>query len=291
MAITRVKQLDPLGGVLGSLRPGSAAPKVLLDRDEERELARRAGAGDVTAEQRLIASLQGFVVRTAKAYRRSGVPMSDLVQEGMVGLIQAVRRFNPEKDVRLATYAVWWIRAAMLDHIVRSWSIVRLSTTSAQKSLFLQLRRLSGLIGSADALSEDIIQKLADRFETTAADVRALARRVTHRDTSLDQAIVVHDGSTTTWLDQLRTDEPTAEEKLVMDSERRLTAELTAVALAHLPAREQFIIRNRYFSGAKRTLASIGHELNLSKDRVRQLEARALSTLREILGQGLAQHR
>ena len=291
MAITRVKQLDPLGGVLGSLRPGSAAQKVLLDRDEERELARRAGAGDVTAEQRLIASLQGFVVRTAKAYRRSGVPMSDLVQEGMVGLIQAVRRFNPEKDVRLATYAVWWIRAAMLDHIVRSWSIVRLSTTSAQKSLFLQLRRLSALIGSADALSEDIIQKLADRFETTAADVRALARRVTHRDTSLDQAIVVHDGSTTTWLDQLRADEPTAEEKLVMDSERRLTAELTAVALAHLPAREQFIIRNRYCSGAKRTLASIGHELNLSKDRVRQLESRALSTLREILGQGLAQHR
>jgi RNA polymerase sigma-32 factor len=279
MAITRAKQL------------GSHASPRLLDRDEERELARRAGAGDITAEQRLIASLQGFVVRTAKAYRRSGVPMPDLVQEGMVGLIQAVRRFNPEKDVRLATYAVWWIRAAMLDHIVRSWSLVRLSTTSAQKSLFLQLRRLSALIGSADALSEDIIQKLADRFETTAADVRALARRVTHRDTSLDQTIAAHDGNAATWLDQLPADEPTAEEKLVMDSERKLVADLTAFALAHLPAREQFIIRNRYFSGAKRTLASIGRELNLSKDRVRQLEARALATLREIMGARLAQHR
>jgi len=265
-------------------------PKRFLNRDEERELARRAGAGDVTAEQHLIASLQGFVVRTAKAYRRSGVPMPDLVQEGMVGLIQAVRRFNPEKDVRLATYAVWWIRAAMLDHIVRSWSLVRLSTTSAQKSLFLQLRRLGGVIDSADALSEDIIQRLAERFETTAADVRSLARRVIHRDTSLNQGIASSDGETT-WLDQLRVDEPTVEEKLVMDSERKSIADLVAFALAHLPAREQFIIRNRYFSGAKRTLASIGHELNLSKDRVRQLEARALATLRDVLGQRLAQHR
>jgi RNA polymerase sigma-32 factor len=282
MAIPRVKQLGPV--------MAAGTPKRFLDRDEERELARRAGAGDVTAEQRLIASLQGFVVRTAKAYRRSGVPMPDLIQEGMVGLIQAVRRFNPEKDVRLATYAVWWIRAAMLDHIVRSWSLVRLSTTSAQKSLFLQLRRLGGVIDSADALSEDIIQRLAERFETTAADVRSLARRVIHRDTSLNQGIAAPDGETT-WLDQLRVDEPTAEEKLVMDSERKSIADLVAFALARLPAREQFIIRNRYFSGAKRTLASIGNELNLSKDRVRQLEARALATLRDVLGQRLAQHR
>ena len=287
MAIPRAKQLGPLVG----RHAGSRPPQRLLDRDEERELARRAGAGDVSAEQRLIASLQGFVVRTAKAYRRSGVPMPDLVQEGMVGLIQAVRRFNPDKDVRLATYAVWWIRAAMLDHIVRSWSLVRLSTTSAQKSLFIHLRRLSALLGSADALSEDIIQRLADRFETTASDVRALARRVTHRDTSLDQPIAAQDGNTATLLDQLRVDEPTAEEKLVMDSDRKLIADLTSFALAHLPAREQFIIRNRYFSGAKRTLASLGHELNLSKDRVRQLEARALATLREIMGARLAQHR
>lgn len=279
MAITRAKQL------------GFATPARRLDRDEERDLARRAGAGDANAEQRLIASLQGFVVRTAKAYRRSGVPMPDLIQEGMVGLVQAVRRFNPEKDVRLATYAVWWIRAAMLDHIVRSWSLVRLSTTSAQKSLFLQLRRLSALIDGADALSDDIIQKLADRFETTAADVRALARRVMYRDASLHQPIAASDGASATLLDRLPLDEPNVEEKLVMESERKLLADLTAFALAHLPAREQFIIRNRYFSEAKRTFDSIGRELNLSKDRVRQLEARALATLRDVLGQRLAQNR
>lgn len=279
MAIVRAKQLGPQGA-------GRQ-----LDREEERELARRAGAGDTTAEQRLIASLQGFVVRTAKAYRRSGVPVPDLVQEGMVGLIQAVRRFNPEKDVRLATYAVWWIRAAMLDHIVRSWSLVRLSTTSAQKSLFLQLRRLTALIGTADSLSDEIIQRLADRFETTAADVRALARRVTHRDTSLNSRVAPGDGVDTTWIDRLAADAPTVEDRLVMDSEKKVLAEVVTFALARLPAREQFIIRNRYFSGAKRTFDSIGRELNLSKDRVRQLEARALASLRDILGQGLSRQR
>lgn len=278
MAISIAKQL------------GRTSAESQLDREEERELARRAGAGDATAEEKLVACHLGFVVRIAKAYRRTGVPMSDLIQEGMVGLVQAVRRFNPDKDVRLTTYAVWWIRAAMLDHIVRSWSLVRLSTTSAQKSLFLQLRRLTALIGTADALSDEIIQRLADRFETTAADVRALARRVTHRDTSLNVPVATGAGETS-WIDRLADEEPSVEDRLVLESERKLVTEVVAFALARLPAREQFIIRNRYFSGAKRTLASIGRELNLSKDRVRQLEARALSTLRDILGPGLARIR
>ena len=277
--------------ILGAKQLGLYRSKAKLDRDEERELARLAVAGDTSAEQRLVASLYGFVVRTAKAYGRSGIPIPDLVQEGMVGLIQAVRRFNPDKDVRLTTYAIWWIRAAMLDHIVRSWSLVRLSTTSAQKSLFLHLRRLTAMMGSADALSEDIIQRLADRFETTAADVRSLALRVTHRDVSLNQPIAGRADDSQSWLDRLVCEQPTTEERLAADGERTALSGLVALALSRLPAREQFIIRNRYFSGAKRTLASIGRELNLSKDRVRQLEARALATMRDVLGSGLAQHR
>jgi RNA polymerase sigma-32 factor len=270
-------------------QPG--APKA-LDREEERELARRAGAGDVRAEERLIQSYHNFVVRIARAYRLSGVPTADLVQEGIVGLLQAVRRFNPERDVRLATYAVWWIRAAMLDHIVRSWSLVRLGTSSAQKSLFLRLRRVSSLIESADSLSDDFIQRLAGRFETTAAEVRGLARRLTQRDQSLNAPVSTKEpAASATWLDLLASDEPNPEDRLVAASEHRLLADLVALALARLPAREQFIIRNRYLSEAKRTLASIGRELNLSKDRVRQLEARALASLREILGARLAELR
>ena len=275
-----------------------AAPKLKqlvsqrLDREEERELARRAGAGDVRAEERLIASYFNFVVRIARAYRLSGVPTADLVQEGILGLLHAVRRFNPDKDVRLSTYAVWWIRAAMLDHIVRSWSLVRLGTSSAQKSLFLQLRRLTTLIGNADALSDEIIQRLSGRFETTAAEVRALARRITQRDQSLDAQLGARDkGAASTLLDLLASEEPNPEDRLMVESDRRHLADIVTFALARLPDREQFIIRNRYLTEAKRTLASIGRELNLSKDRVRQLEARALASLREILGSRLAELR
>jgi RNA polymerase sigma-32 factor len=215
-----------------------------------------------------------------------------LVQEGILGLLHAVRRFNPDKGVRLSTYAVWWIRAAMLDHIVRSWSLVRLGTSSAHKSLFLQLRRLTALIGSADALSDEIIQRLSGRFETTAAEVRALARRITQRDQSLDARVSAKDpAATTTLLDLLASEEPNPEDRLVIESERRQLADVVTFALARLPDREQFIIRSRYLTEAKRTLASIGRELNLSKDRVRQLEARALASLREILGSRLAETR
>jgi RNA polymerase sigma-32 factor len=151
---------------------------------------------------------------------------------------------------------------------------------------------VTALIESADNLSDELIRGLAGRFETTAAEVRGLARRIMQRDQSLHAPIAPSDaGSAATWLDLLASDEPTPEDRLVIESERRLLADLVAFGLARLPAREQFIIRNRYLSEAKRTLASIGRELNLSKDRVRQLEARALTSLREIVGARLAELR
>ena len=258
----------------------------ILGKEEERALARRAIEGDETAEEQLINSHLAFVMKVAKGYKRSGVPMSDLIQEGMVGLIKAVRRFNPDFDTRLSTYAKWWIRAAIQDHIVNSWSLVRLSTTSAQKSLFLNLRRKTfELMEGADALSENIVTQLAERFETTAVDVRNLARRVTLRDQSLDAPISDEYGET--WLDQLKCDAKTPEECIVQESEKTILSELMELALEKLPASEQFIIKNRYFVEAKKTFASIGRELNLSKDRVRQLENRALQTLKELTEPGL----
>tara|TARA_B100000315_G_scaffold254027_1_gene294163 strand:- start:2396 stop:3235 length:840 start_codon:yes stop_codon:yes gene_type:complete len=260
-----------------------------LEKEEERELALRAGQGDKEATDRLITSHFNYVVKLAKGYRRSGVPMADLIQEGMVGLAQAVKRFNPEKNVRLSTYAMWWIRASMQDHIVRSWSMVRLSTSSAQKSLFLNLRRMTtDLIDGADALSDDIVSRLAERFETTAADVRNLSRRVTTKDLSLN--VQVSEDRNESWLDLLASDEPTAEEVLAAEGDRLQLSDIIAKALANLPDREQFIIRHRYFSEAKQTFAAIGQELNLSKDRVRQLEARALLTLQELLEPVLRGH-
>ena len=138
-----------------------------LGREEERELARRAGAGDDVAVDRLVASQIAFVVKIARNYRQSGIPMSDLIQEGMVGLVQAIKRFNPERDVRLGTYAAWWIRASIQDHVVKSWSMVRFSTNSAQKSLFFNLRRMTAeFFDGADALSDELTAKIAERFDT-----------------------------------------------------------------------------------------------------------------------------
>jgi RNA polymerase sigma-32 factor len=260
-----------------------------LGKEEERELALRAGNGDKEASDRLITSHFNYVVKLAKGYRRSGVPLSDLIQEGMVGLAQAVKRFNPEKNVRLSTYAMWWIRASMQDHIVRSWSMVRLSTTSAQKSLFLNLRRLTAdLIDGADALSDEIVTRLAERFETTSADVRNLARRVTSKDQSLN--VKISSDGDESWLDMLASNAPTPEEALEVKGDRLQLSGIITKALANLPDREQFIIRNRYLSEAKKTFATIGKDLNLSKDRVRQLEARALQKLQEILEPILVGH-
>ena len=269
----------------GSSEPGK---KSLLGREEERDLARRAEDGDTAAAEKLITSHLGFVVNVAKGYHRSGIPMSDLVQEGVIGLVHAVKKFNPDMDARLSTYARWWIRASIQDHVVRSWSLVRLSTSSAQKSLFLNLRRKTAeLLDGADALSDTLAAQLAERFETTAADVKNLARRVAQRDQSLDTPL--SDDSANSWLDLLRSDAPSPEDKLAEESETTALSELMTLALESLPDRERFIIRNRYFTEAKQTFASIGRELDLSKDRVRQLEARALESLRDFLEPGLAE--
>ena len=167
--------------------------------------------------------------------------------------------------------------------------MVRLSTTSAQKSLFLNLRRLTAdLIDGADALSDEIVTRLAERFETTSADVRNLARRVTSKDQSLN--VKISSDGDESWLDMLASNAPTPEEALEVKGDRLQLSGIITKALANLPDREQFIIRNRYLSEAKKTFATIGKDLNLSKDRVRQLEARALQKLQEILEPILVGH-
>ena len=245
----------------------------LLAREEERDLARRAIDGDDAAEKKLIESNLSFVMSVARVYKRSGVPMSDLFQEGILGLIQAVKRFDPEFNTRLSTYAKWWIRASIQDYIVRSWSLVRLSTTSTQKSLFLSLKRRTWeLMEGADNFGENIAGHLAERFETTASDVISLARRITHRDISINFSN----------FEVIESDAKTPEQLVEEQSERLEMVSIMKWGLDKLPAREQFIIKNRYFVEVKRTFASIGQDLGLSKDRVRQLEFRALETLRKL---------
>ena len=272
----------------------AAVDEPVLGRDEERELARRAEAGDADAAGRLIASHLRFVIKIARRYRGSGLPMSDIIQEGTVGLIRAVRRFNPDRGVRLSTYAMWWIRSAIQDHVMHSWSLVRMGTTNAQKALILRLRQVTAeLIGGAEGLSDEITARLAKSFGATANEVATLARRLAGGDWSLDQPMAGPggDGDQRTWMDCLTSDAPTPEQAVAEANERRFVSDIVGKALAMLPPREQLVIRKRYFEEVRQTFEAIGRELGVSKDRVRQLETRALAKLRDLLQPALAGNR
>lgn len=260
----------------------------LLSLQEEQELAQRLRAGDEAAARRLIISHLRFVIRIARRYRRTGLPLADLVQEGTVGLILAVRRFRPERDVRLSTYAMWSIRAAIQDYVVRSWSVVRVGTTAKQKSLFFSLSRV--LSGEAAAL-EARLAEFAKRSGTRMADILTVARRLTTRDQSLDAPSGNAAEPRVDLLMTLADGSPDPEARLVEVSERRLIAAAIAQGCAKLAPRELHIIRRRYLAQAGATLEAVARELDLSKERVRQLERQALAqlhdTLAPLLRQGL----
>lgn len=268
----------------------TAAQQPMLEVEEERRLAREALSGDADAADRLVLSHLRMVFKIARSYRGSGLPMSDLVQQGVLGLIHAVQKFNPDREVRLSTYAMWWIRAAIQDHVVRSWSVVRVGTTNAQKALFLRLRRMTAdFFDGAGELSDEIVQKLARGLGTTATDVSALARRLANGgDQSLDHPdgganTTTESSGRSSFLDNLICTRPNPEEALADASERRFVAELIDKALGMLPPRERLIIERRYFAEARATFDAIGREIGLSKDRVRQLERIALDRLRDML--------
>lgn len=252
-----------------------------LSRGEERELFRRLRGGDKAAASKLVTSHLRFVLHIAKRYTSHGHPLSDLIQEGTVGLLEAVKRFNPDRDVQLSTYAMWWIRAAIQDYVVRSRSLVKVGTTAAQKSLFFNLRRRVGELVDGDGPSEEFARNLASRFNTSVAEVFNFARRIARPDQSLDVATSRTDDSTA--MDQVRDQRPTPEDVLVAESEGQFWLERLGRALTALPPRELLIIRRRFLTEKAPSRAALGAELGLSKERVRQLEVRALARLQAIL--------
>jgi len=272
-----------------------------LTAEEEQSLARLAAEGDREAVDRLVASHLPFVLKIARRYRSYGLEMSDLIQEGTVGLMQAVSRFNPDRDVRLATYAMWWIRAAMQDYVIRSWSLVRIGTTAAQRHLFFKLPRGGGaMVGSAadghTAVDPHALPAtdhglhaawtaLAQRFEVQVAEVRSLARRLAGRDLSLDAPVSggSGEGPVGTWLDTLADDRATPEDALLQKSERRHWSGAIRRGLAALQPREVVILQARFLADRAVSRETIGRHLGISKHRVRQLELRALTKLRSLL--------
>ncbi len=255
----------------------------LLSREREQDLARRwRGEGDEAALHELVLAYMRLVISTATRFRNYGLPMSDLVQEGAVGLMQAAARFEPEREVRFSTYAAWWIRSAMQDYILRNWSVVRTGTTAAQKALFFNLRRLRARIEDGSGTLDDRGRALiAQELSVNLADVEAMEIRLSGADQSLNAPIGA-DGEDQ-WQDFLADQRPTPEESVTLARDGRTRSRWLAQALGELTDREQIIIKERRLSDDARTLEQLGHKLGISKERVRQIEHRALEKLKSSL--------
>jgi RNA polymerase sigma-32 factor len=260
----------------------------VLSREEELELATRwREHGDRRAADALVQAHLRSVVKIAKKYRGYGIYLSDLVAEGNLGVLEAVARFEPERGLRFFTYARHWVRAFILAHVLKHWSIVDLGTTALQSKMFFRLQaehaRLMTTLGESD---ESIESRLADKFQTSRDQVRANLQRLGRRDASLDAPVL--DGSIT-FLDTLQNDD--------LDQESQMaSAELSAVVRAAvqeiwptLDCRERIIVDDRLLpaDGDGRTLAAIGRQLGLTRERVRQLEAGVKDRLREVLDRRL----
>jgi RNA polymerase sigma-32 factor len=259
----------------------AARRQPMLAREEERELARRARSGDREAASRLIGSHLRLIVKIAERYRAPGLATADLIQEGCIGLLQALQRFNPDHDARFATYSMWWIKSAIQDHVVRSWSLVRIGTSTAQKSLFFNIRRMrAALSETGETLSEAAVRRIARALGQPEREVRRMAERLAARERSLDER---GRGDTAPLIERLVDHAPDPEQSLIFRDELRHRLKLLAGALAQLKDRERLIISRRYLSEVAETLDSLGRELGISKERVRQIEARAVAKLRALV--------
>lgn len=257
-----------------------------LTREEELELAIQwRDNKDEKALEKLSLSHMRLVIAVASRFKNFGLNIGDLIQEGHVGLLEAAARFEPEREVRFSTYATWWIRASIQDYILRNWSIVRGGTSSSQKALFFNLRRLRAKLSSNQTplTDSELHQKIADAIGVKQSDVAVMNARLSGPDTSLNAPVTDTEGSSTDRQDFLVSDAPQPDEIVTenIDAERRNT--WLASALDVLSERELKIVRERRLSEDGATLESLGKKLGISKERVRQIESRALQKLKSAL--------
>lgn len=269
------------------IRRVRAVPR--LSREEEHVLALKVQQGDLAAGHALVEANLRFVVAVALQYRRYGIPIWELIAEGSLGLMMAVRKFDPERGTRFVTYAGYWIRAYVLDLVVKSTSMVGAGSGVLRSKLFFRLRRERAQIASVEQDPERRLELLAQRFNVDVDKARGMLSQLDARDISLD--ISVHPESNLTLLDTLRDDEEDQERDLmVAERQQRVHDELNE-ALGSLDHRERYIVEKRIMSDDELSLAELGRQLGVSRERARQLEARAKRKLRrqlEALGQDAA---
>jgi RNA polymerase sigma-32 factor len=254
----------------------------MLSADEEYMLAKRWHEhGDRAAAHKLVTSHLRLVAKLAMGYRGYGLPLADMISEGQIGLMQAVRKFDPERGFRLATYAMWWIRASIQEYILHSWSLVKIGTTSAQKKLFFNLRRLKSRLEQLDdnALPPEQVKAIATELQVTEQDVMEMNGRLMGPDHSLNAPLRVEGEGE--WQDFLQDETANQEIKLIESDEHKKRVLLLTHAVSQLNPREKRIFEARQLSEEPATLEELSHEFGVSRERVRQIEARALEKVQE----------
>jgi len=278
-----------LDGVSDRAFTRKAMQTEMLDADTELALAYAwRDQRDHDALHRLVTAYMRLAISMASKYRRYGAPMNDLIQEASLGLMKAAEKFDPDRGVRFSTYAVWWIKASIQDFVMRNWSMVRTGTTTSQKSLFFNLRRVEAEIERTAAkdgrsLSSDEKRRLiAEELGVPEHDVATMLGRLSGGDRSLN-APQGGDEEGREWIETIEDEGEQSAETVAADLDRAQLREWLMLALAGLSERERLIVQERKLRDDPRTLESLGDELGLSKERVRQLEAAAFTKMRRKL--------
>jgi RNA polymerase sigma-32 factor len=280
MAQSNLPVLSADGGLTRYMQEIRKFP--MLEPDEEFMLAKRYHEHqDPQAAQKLITSHLRLVAKIAMGYRGYGLPISEVISEGNVGLMHAVKRFEPDKGFRLATYAMWWIRAAIQEYVLRSWSLVKIGTTAAQKRLFFNLRKVKGQIAALDdgTLHPDQVKQIADTLSVSEEEVVNMNARLTG-DASLNAPMRADEGASQ-WQDWLIDEAPDAEETLGETQEFDERMDMLNNAMHVLNEREEAIFRARRLRETPLTLEELAQEYGVSRERIRQIEVRAFEKVQE----------
>ena len=281
MAYNAIAAVSPEGGLSRYLSEIRKFP--MLTKDEEFMLAKRwREHNDLAAAHKLVTSHLRLVAKIAMGYRGYGLPISEIVSEGNVGLMQAVKRFDAERGFRLATYAMWWIKAAIQEYILRSWSLVKMGTTANQKRLFFNLRKAKSQISALDEgdLKPDQVAQIATKLNVSEEEVVSMNRRLSG-DASLNAPIRAAEGESGEWMDWLADDSESQETVLAEQDELDQRREMLRGALGVLDKRERRIFEARRLAEEPLTLEALSDEFDVSRERVRQLEVRAFEKVQK----------
>jgi len=288
MAQAKAISIPASGGEAGLNRYLAEIKKFpILAPEEEYMLAKRwREHGDTDAAAKLVNSHLRLVAKIAMGYRGYGLPVSDLISEGNVGLMQGVKKFEPDRGFRLATYAMWWIRASIQEFILRAWSLVKMGTTANQKKLFFNLRRMKNQINAFEEgdLKPADVTKIATDLGVSEEEVVSMNRRMgMGGDTSLNAPLRSSEDGEGQWQDFLASDEPLQDEIIADEEERQVRHELLARALESLNERERHILTERRLVDEPKTLEDLSQVYNVSRERIRQIEVRAFEKLQAAL--------